>query len=309
MRYGCLEGYPPVTLDCFIIRAPFADYQKKHGNLNNGLSPKFVWAEHSPRTWTRFDGIPQPTDLGIVLRDEVYSRLDVRMVVRYMHEPGTEYLAVDPVNVPGLDELIVAGSQGRVSDIALSSPRASVQAQEVFSVLPVEIRKIILKALPRKDVVNLRIASSTFTEVPQSYFHYLIKAEMPWIWEIDSLSAQEVNWHGLWCKLSAADGGSHVDEKKRVWARRQYVQLEDRTEFMLDNDETRENQATKYQQAMEIGKNHIMKQFRVLNKMQFWGNDKKATELKGLRNRRRIWRDIDGILDRVEEMQLKDELL
>jgi hypothetical protein len=174
--------------------------------------------------------------------------------------------------------------------------------------LPVEIRRLITEALPRKDVVSLRVASSSFTELPQSYFHHLIKAEMPWVWEVDSLSAQEVNWHRLWCELSAADGGSYVDEKKRVWARRQLKQLRDRVELMLDNDETGENQAKMYQQAMERGNEHIMKQFRVLKKTGYWENDKKATELKGLRNRRRIWSDLDGILDRVEEMRLKDEL-
>jgi hypothetical protein len=288
---------------------PIADRQKKYGNLKNGLSPKSAWADDNPHTWNRFDGFPQPTDLGIVLRGEEWSRLDVRMVLRYFHEPGTEYLAADPMNVPGLDELITTGSQGRVSDVAFSSPRDPTQTQDVFSILPVEIRRVILEALPRKDVVNLRIASSNFTVLPQSYFHHLIKTEMPWVWEVDSLSAQEVNWHGLWCKLSAADGSSYVDEKKRVWARRQLKQLTDRVELMMEKDETGENQAEMYQQAMERGKEHIMKQFRVLKKMRFWENDKKATELKGLRNRRRIWSDIDGILDHVEEMRLKDELL
>jgi hypothetical protein len=52
-----------------------------------------------------------------------------------------------------------------------------------------------------------------------------------------------------------------------------------------------------------------MKQFIVLKTTGYWENDKKATELKGLRNRRRIWSDLDGILDRVEDMRLKDELL
>ena len=287
----------------------FADHQQKLGNLNNGLSRRDAWTHDKPDTWTRFDGFPQPTDLGIVLRGEEYSRVNVRLETRYYHEPGTEYLAADPVTVPGLDELIAAGSEGRVSDIAFSSPRDLSQTQGLFSILPVEIRKTIMEVLPRKDVVNLRVASSAFTELPQSYFHHLVKAEMPWVWEVDSLPAQDVNWHGLWCRLSAEDGGSYVDEKKRVWARRQLRQLTDRTELMLDEDETGENQAKMYQQAMKRGKEHIMKQFRVLRQTQFWGDDKKATELRGLRNRRRIWSDIDGILDRVEEVRLNDELL
>ena len=64
-----------------------------------------------------------------------------------------------------------------------------------------------------------------------------------------------------------------------------------------------------FAQAMEQGQEHIMKQFRVLNKMQFWGGDKKATELRGLRNRRRIWNDLEGILDRVEKLRVKEEQL
>lgn len=190
------------------------------------------------------------------------------------------------MDVPGLDELIKFGSEGRVSDIAFSSPRTAPTTRDVFSTLPVELRRAIAESLPRKDLANLRIASATFTELRQSYFHHLIKTEMPWVWEIDALPADEVNWHGLWCKLSAADGSSYGDEKKRVWARRYLRTLFDRS---AAGDLNREEAPAE-----------VMRLFRILKQRGTWP-DTKATELRGLRNRRRIYGDIERILTAIQD--------
>ena len=254
-----------------------------------------MWRIDESQVWTRFDGFPQPSDLGIVLQDE------------YECHPGTEYLAADPMNIPGLDELIKAGTEGRVSDIAIHLPRESSQSQNVFSTLPIELRRLLAESLPRKSLANLRIASATFTELPQSYFHHLVKTEMPWVWEIEDLPANEVNWYGLWCKLSAADGGSYEDEKKRVWARRQLRQLIDRVEADLerqgvDRESSEWHKLSK--EGTEKAKEEVMKVFRVLNRQGVWP-DKRATELRGLRNRRRIYCDIETTLTRIQHLQAR----
>lgn len=280
-----------------------------YGNLHNDLSPKDPWTADTSRAWTRFDGLPQPTDLGIVL-EYVMSKANLSPM-EYSCQPGTEYLATDPMSVPGLESLIQSGSEGRTSDIVFKLPKDEPPTPDVFSKLPIELRRMIAEALPSKDFGNLRIASAAFTEVPQSYFHNRIKREMPWVWEIDSLPlpANEVNWFGLWTKLASADGGSYEDEKKRVWARRQLRQLKDRVERMIDGEETGENQAGMYEQAMESGKEHIMKQFRALKDVGMWKNDKKATELRGLRNRRRIYCDVEEMLTRIRELRIRDDTL
>ena len=155
-------------------------------------------------------------------------------------------------------------------------------------------------------MVNLRIASASFTEVPQSYFQRLIQRDMPWVWEVESLPAKEVNWYNLWMNLASADGGSCEDEKKRLWARRQLMQLTERIERMLDDDETVENQAKACADAGTQGREHIMKQWRALKGIGMWKNDKKGTELRGLRSRRRIYGAIEQILDRIDRIKCND---
>ena len=259
----------------------------------NDREEEDIWRTDESRVWTRFDGFPQPTDLGIVLQDE------------YECHPGTEYLAADPMNIPGLDGLIKSGSEGRVSDVAFSSPRTASTARDVFSTLPIELRRTIAELLPGKDVANLRIASANFTELPQSYFHHLIKTEMPWVWEVEDLHANEVNWYGLWRKLAAADGGSYEDEKKRVWARRQLKMLTDRAKAELERQGGEKEPSDRVKlldAATEKAKEEVMNVFRILNRQGVWP-DKKATELRGLRNRRRIYCDIERILTHIQGLQ------
>jgi hypothetical protein len=259
----------------------------------NDREEEDIWRTDESQLWTRFDGFPQPTDLGIVLQDE------------YECHPGTEYLAADPMNIPGLDELIKAGSEGRVSDVAFSPPRTASKTRDVFSTLPIELRRTIAELLPRKDVANLRIASANFTELPQSYFHHLIKTEMPWVWEIEDLHASEVNWYGLWRKLCTADGGSYEDEKKRVWARRHLKKVTDRAKAEVER-QGRERENSEWVKllgaAIEKAKEEVMNVFKILNRQGVWP-DKKATELRGLRNRRRIYCDIERILTRIQVLQ------
>ena len=79
---------------------------------------------------------------------------------------------------------------------------------------------MIVDLLSRRDVANLRLASLSFVQLPQTYFHQLVKTEMPWVWEIESLQPNQIDGHELWRKLSAADGGPCKDEEERKWGAR-----------------------------------------------------------------------------------------
>lgn len=282
---------------------------QKHGNpVNEFMADPNMWSNEDISPEMRSVDLRLPSDMNLVLSSDQYvkdERFNLQMLIyaSFVCEPGTEYLDTNPLDDPGIDDLIKISSQGRSSNIALASPRNAANQSDVFSRLPTELRQIVAAMLPWKDLVNLRIASATFTAIPQSYFQHLVRTQMPWMWELDSLPAKEVNWYGLWCKFSSADGGSGEDEKKRIWGRRQLMQLTERTNRMLDEDETGELQATMYADAMTSGREHIMRQFRALRGIGMWQNDKKATELRGLRNRRRIYGEIERILDRIQEIR------
>lgn len=260
--------------------------------------------------WMPSLGTTQPTDLDIVLQDEYHLHTSVHTnpvltSSRYVYQRGTEYLAADPVHVPGLDGLIAKASERRTSDIALPFPKSGSPTPDTFSILPVEIRRLITEVLPRKDLANLRIASQSFTEISQSYFHHLIKKEMPWVWEINNFSPDQVkqtNWLNLWLALSNADGGSCDDEKKRAWARTQYQPVLNRARAKLIRNERDARSDEKVKAAETKAKVDLQKVFNGLVRCGVW-KDCKKNELKGLRNRRRIWGQVERMVGVIGELQ------
>jgi hypothetical protein len=191
------------------------------------------------------------------------EREDVTSVSEQWHHhvQGTEYLAANPVDVPELTSLLESCHTESSSDVVFNPPLVSATpaAHDPFRALPPELCAMLLEMLEIRDVANLRLCSRTFSQLPQTYFKHLIRREMPWVWELhDKHSGSEpkrgVDWFALWNQLSASDGGSCADEKKRAAA---------------DYDE-----GHSYDGVVEI---------------------------KGLRNRRMIYRDITIILDMISE--------
>ncbi|KAE8327871.1 hypothetical protein BDV39DRAFT_204587 [Aspergillus sergii] len=57
-------------------------------------------------------------------------------------------------------------------------------APDNFSRLPQEIRNMILSYLNSQDIATLRLVSRTFYQLPVFLWYRLLKEEMPWLWEI-----------------------------------------------------------------------------------------------------------------------------
>lgn len=226
---------------------------------------------------------------------------------RYYCAPGTEYLASDPVDVPGLNELL-QGCKARASDVVFSEMRSNDQTADPFTILSPELCLMLVELLSRQDVANLRLASASFTQLPQLYFQHLVHNEMPWVWEVDALQSAEIDWHDLWCKLFAADGGSGMDEKQRKWESEKEMEANsnafDETEQQgtkrsdLDYDKVWRPIWTKAKEAA----NAEIEAAKVDGRWQY----RKDGELRGLRNRRRIHQDIDEILRRIAALTQED---
>lgn len=233
---------------------------------------------------------------------------DVRMVSEqfYCCVPGTEYLVAHPMRIPGLLDLIQScHDEGHAaSDVVFATGRSRTHSIDPFAALSPELKLMLVLQLSRRDVANLRLSSRSFQQLSQSYFHRLVLSEMPWIfWDIETLPPKQIDWHKLWCRLSAADGGSHTDEDERDWLQdaewpeRHWNKLFDR----LTPDELKRFGILPLKSGQsKVSDKQQAKMKDVATERKKAGRQwPKATELKGLRNRRRIYGDVQEIIRRI----------
>ena len=238
--------------------------QQRFGSVNiDGLFT--LWVQQGDFR-NRFEGFPITPDLDIVKGD---GR-------RHLHVPGTEYLVANPVHIQGLDELLQAcildkaAPQKRVAFTTLTSP---VTARDPFAALPPELKLMVLLNLGVRDVCNLRLASRSFVQLPLKFFREAVRA-MSWVWEQERLEGKSVDWHLLCLKLSQADGRPDRDQAERERLYCHEARLE------------------RYDYGYS-GKD-------LCAPGPHWP---KPTELRGLRNRRRIYNDIQEIFDRIDALE------
>lgn len=107
----------------------------------------------------------------------------------WLHVNGTEYLAANPLYVPKLRDIL----QEVTSTDPDFSPRNSAfyvsqhmevsSANDPFTLLPAELRFKILDSLTSCDIGALRLVSRAFRQIPIWYFQKLLNRQMPWLWE------------------------------------------------------------------------------------------------------------------------------
>jgi hypothetical protein len=59
--------------------------------------------------------------------------------------------------------------------------------RQILSVLPTELKDMVLLHLASKDIGNLRLASRTFRQLPGCLFLSLTQDELPWFRQFDEL--------------------------------------------------------------------------------------------------------------------------
>ena len=227
----------------------FEIYRKKFRARTGGIDSEGLFSWH--RVSLVFPGkILLSADYDMDQLDYNYDILCNRFVrngseLCWRHEPGCEYLVANPIDIPGLQQLleppgssaskrVVFGSSDWPDDSQMEDlrtpPSTPSAAQDIFSVLPAEITSIILDRLGPKDIANLRLATPVFRQLPTVLFQRLFWEEMPCLFEVKELDMAGVDWYELYCRC-------------------------------------------------KIG----------------------CRNLKGLRNRDRIWRDVEKILDRIQK--------
>jgi hypothetical protein len=201
------------------------------------------------------------------------------------HKPGTEYLVANPIRIPGFNMMMrdlyreeMPDGDGVFTDQRFRRMRREsyqpdlVAPSDPFYDIPSEIKNTILAHLCSKDIASLRLASRCFQQLPKALFRTLIKHEIPWFWEVDDLKIsqeeylskafQEENGADM---LDAADG---IDPSMLAFVKARMARKH------LDTNWLR-----------------VYEQLKVVEK-----------GVLGVRNRARIWKNVEAIVERIECM-------
>lgn len=151
------------------------------------------------------------------------------------HEPGCEYLVANPIHVPDLSKLLDLPMSSTHSSITFAHKQAENDGisgnsrdrnglepdlvSDPFERLAAEITAMILGNLGSKDICNLRLASRSFRELPTILFRRLLLDDMPWMWEVKGLPADELNWYDLYISIRNQTANMKgLQNRKRIWS-------------------------------------------------------------------------------------------
>lgn len=273
---------------CFDIFCRQSKLRFKRVNLS-GL---MAW-RNNEIAWQDFYSFPRPRDVKNAQEQW------------WLHEPGSEYLVANPLYVPGLPALLLdavkgygdsglPGSKNRIDSPQPTQGHAALSPTgraDCLSSLPSEIRLLIVGFLGSDDITSLRAASRTFTVLPNDVWYRLVRREMPWLWEAWN-EAECVHESLPWTTLTTAE------LRRTLQARSRYstALTEDLYMTRSDAEKAMENQFPLVHFAPDQIKlsrgdtdwHHV-----------FTGVKRNWNKLKGLRNRQRIWVDIEEIVRRI----------
>lgn len=207
---------------------------------------------------------------------------------------GTEWLTANPHQVIGLPQLLSNKCRRQTFGSTVVFPAwDKVTPSDPFRLLPAEIKCIILEDLDRKTVGNLRRVSRSFRQIPTSYFRPLVHKEMPWLWEVldDPNANMKYDWFELFNTI-------HTSERLGIfWSKRDEVdgtKLEVGPDYMADL----------LQEDPDIKRaSEDFKKIKLENSLHLCHQLYPAEDpsLRGLRNRKRIWEDVEKIFALAEK--------
>ncbi|RAK74662.1 F-box protein [Aspergillus fijiensis CBS 313.89] len=214
------------------------------------------------------------------------------------HKPGREYLAANPLYVPGLPALLAEATSEEVEvEVNTASFENSARTHpdprvvDHLSSLPLDLRLHIINFLDAADITRLRAASRAFTHLPNGVWYRLVRDEMPWLWE--AWDNSEIEHTPSWWTTVNANEVKFVNDTRNHYAKVLGVKPTDQDDLVdylvpwpvvVPEQVRLERANTDWHRVF----------FRVKSQ---W------VQLKGLRNRRRIWGDVEEIIRRIERYE------
>ncbi|CAH0054008.1 unnamed protein product [Clonostachys solani] len=232
----------------------------------------------------------------------------------WLHLSASEFLAANSCFVPALPSIIasVTVNQTVLSNYFHISPAApgGGQSSDSLSRLPMEIRLQLASLLNASDFANLRLVSRTFHNLPQSFYRDFIHRKCPWLWEIwcdypYSIYARFESW-----ELRLRDTNW---EKRKAKLERDIRSLQDAiisgvdSELNLPKINGLRDCITKEEAEYKESRKPIPPQKlpRGPDEVDWFGLyctlSHNFDHLKGLRNRKRIWKDCEEIVRRINK--------
>lgn len=225
----------------------------------------------------------------------------------FLHKFGDEFVAANPCFGTRMESMLAAsdrtGDPGFVYDTPVFG-EAHRTSDDVFSRLPRELCFMVLDQLQSRDIANLRLVSRSFHQLPHSFFRSLTLREMPWLWE-------------AWCDLDyskwAYPLASELRSKNNEHGERlnniNLAQNALQEEARVAGDEHLHQAAILALQQAAAGEEDERDNFAAPPTLQAaektdWYRlrcelARNNSRLLGLRNRRRVWKDCQEILDRI----------
>jgi hypothetical protein len=230
----------------------------------------------------------------------------------WRHADGSEYLAANPVFIPRLSPIlrsVVSDDPNFDSEArafrTLASPSGGMSS-DAFAPLPLELRLEVLRHLDPKDIANLRLSSRTFHQLPVYLWREFIQRDMPWLWE--TWSDQKPY---LWTTVSVATLRKEQAEMKHLTEEFEIYRRVIREELpeLLDRWRDAEGKVLAGRpDPVAVCEAAALKDLvwsvpadRV-NWYQLYSEiTRNWNGLKGLKNRRRTWRRVERIMERIRQ--------
>lgn len=221
----------------------------------------------------------------------------------WQHLPGKEYLAANPLYVPGLPTILLGAakkeddlSHGGTEESELpkgTHPSFPIGRDDVFDSMPLEICLLVVSFLNGTDLNNLRIASRTFTRLPNSVWHQLVREEMPWLWESYD-DGKEVHIPSFWTAVTTNSLKLFKEEREHYSSLLEdvYTPTSEVVDFLLPFPKDVPNQPKLSRRNTDW--HELYTQIK-----------KNWSSLRGLQNRQRIWKDVKEIIKRIEKYETR----
>jgi hypothetical protein len=189
---------------------------------------------------------------------------------------GDEYLAANPCFIPGFEDLLHSSQDRNSSDSEPTSTTISTEAsnKDPFLKLPTEIRHSILVQLNFRDLANLRLTSRVFLQLPNHVLYDLTIRHTPWLYE-------------AWSSLPLS-----------FWSTTTQEAIEQQWEGIGDSIKN-PHPATPVCPLSRTGTSWLHLQAEI---------SRNWSKLLGLQNRRRIWKDCEEILNRVDKYRAQGKI-
>jgi hypothetical protein len=234
----------------------------------------------------------------------------------WSHDNGTEYLVANPLYIPQLRDIFVAAVDTgpdfspRNGAFTILEPMRQETVVDQFDRLPVELQTQILDLLPSKDIASLRLASRVFTQLPISYFQSLLLREHPWLWEVwpTGLNPAQPSY-AKWAYSTASELSDRTTRQARdftILADYCYLVKKEIPESAAEVDAAYEVQVQAIQESHrqaepEEGKPFYLPPAGTNYFVLYTLVTRHWKQLRGLQNRKRIWKDCEEILRRADK--------